>query len=75
MCYFECAVFLGKGRRIDVVKSKYDTMNCYIEEEESELLIYAAASLNKLWYAVKEARHKRMHCFLRFTIEDNLAQW
>lgn len=31
---------LGKGDRIDVVKNRDDTMNCYSEEEKSELLLY-----------------------------------
>lgn len=44
MCYFAGQM----AQNIELVKSKYGTVNCFIAEEESELLIYAATSLNKL---------------------------
>lgn len=70
--YFECAILLGKGCRIDVVKSKYDTINCYIEEEEkSELLIYAAASLNKLCYERSQTQKNAL--FLRSSQPCSMA--
>lgn len=43
--YFGGAFLLGKEDRIDVVKNKYDSMNCH-SEKKSELTIYATTWLN-----------------------------